>query len=116
MAYISQENKKVIAANIKPILKKYGIKATLSIHNHSTIHLNVKSGKIDFGAKDREVSEYHMAKNYSGVALEFLNEANAALRSAGWYDKSDIMTDYFNTAYYYYIKIGKYNKPYILEI
>jgi hypothetical protein len=30
-----------------------------------------------------------------------------------WFDKSDIMTDYFHTAYYYDISIGQWDKPYI---
>jgi len=29
-----------------------------------------------------------------------------------WYDRSDAMTDYFDTAFYYNISIGDYNKPY----
>ena len=38
-----------------------------------------------------------------------------ALKSADWYDKSDAMTDYFNTAYYVDVNIGKWDKPYSLE-
>jgi len=30
-----------------------------------------------------------------------------------WFDKSDTMTDYFHTAYYYNISIGRWDKPYI---
>ena len=30
-----------------------------------------------------------------------------------WYDKSDAMVDYFDTAYYIDINIGKWNKPYV---
>ena len=30
-----------------------------------------------------------------------------------WYDKSDAMVDYFDTAYYVDINIGKWNKPYV---
>ena len=32
--------------------------------------------------------------------------------SAGWFDKSDIQTDYFHTAYFIGINVGKWNKPY----
>jgi hypothetical protein len=48
MAYMNQEKKKVIAAKLKPVLKKYGVKGSLSVRNHMSIVLNVKSGKIDF--------------------------------------------------------------------
>ena len=29
-----------------------------------------------------------------------------------WFDKSDSMTDYFHTAYYMSIHVGKWDKPY----
>ena len=48
MAYMNQQMKAKIAALLKPILKKYGVKGSLSVRNHSTICLTVKSGKIDF--------------------------------------------------------------------
>ena len=55
MAYMNQEKKAKIAANLKPVLKKYGIKGTLSVRNHSSISLNIKSGKIDFIANSNRV-------------------------------------------------------------
>lgn len=124
MAYVNQEMKAVIAKNIKPILAKYGVKASLAVGNHSTIVLNVKSGKIDFFEDygDREdarkfgidVNPYWFHEHFSGESKAFLTEAFAALKSADWYDESDSMTDYFNTAYYLRINIGKWNKPYVL--
>ena len=42
MAYVSQETKAKIVASVKPIMKKYGLKGTFSVHNHSTICLNLK--------------------------------------------------------------------------
>jgi hypothetical protein len=43
-----------------------------------------------------------------------LKEIKKALMAAGYYDNSDAMTDYFDTAYYYYINVGKWNKPYVV--
>jgi hypothetical protein len=31
-----------------------------------------------------------------------------------WYDRSDAMTDYFDTAFYIHLSIGSYNAPYAL--
>jgi len=125
MAYMSQEKKAKIAALLKPVLKKYGVKGSLSVRNHSTICLTVKSGKIDFFADygDREdarkfgidVNPYWFHEHFVGKSKEFLAKAFAALKSADWYDESDIQTDYFNTAYYFRINVGKWNKPYVLE-
>lgn len=125
MAYMNQEMKATIAKNLKPVLKKFGVKGTLSVSNHSTIVLTLKSGKIDFFADygDREdarkfgidVNPYWFHEHFTGKSKQFLTEAFRALKSANWYDESDIQTDYFNTAYYFRINVGKWNKPYIME-
>lgn len=134
MAYMNQEKKAQIAALIKPLLKEYGLKGTLSVHNYSSINLNIKAGNIDFIGnanavieknvnnhtpydkikKYLDVNVYWVADNYTGVAKEFLLKAVKALQGANYYDNSDAMTDYFDTAYYYGIKIGNWDKPYEL--
>jgi hypothetical protein len=125
MAYMNQEKKKVIAAKLKPVLKKYGVKGSLSVRNHMSIVLNVKSGKIDFfndygDVEDAkkfgiQVNPYWFQDHFTGKAKEFLADAFDALKSAGYYNNSDAQIDYFDTAYYYDINIGKWNKPYSLE-
>jgi hypothetical protein len=134
MAYMNQERKATITNSLKPILAKYGVKGSLSVRNHSSIVLTLKSGKIDFIANSNrvcgndfyqvqrgfrpntsgydQVNPYWFQDHYDGLAKEFLTEAFKALKSAGWYDRSDAMTDYFDTAYYVDINIGKWNKPY----
>jgi hypothetical protein len=114
MAYMNQEKKTKIAAKIKPLLKQYGLKGSLAVRNHSTIVLNIKSGKINFGKDYIQVNTYWVDKNYDGVAREFLEKAVKALKSADWYNNSDSMTDYFDTAYYVDVNIGQWNKPYEL--
>ena len=125
MAYMNQDKKKVIASKLKPVLKKYGVKGTLSVRNHSSIVLNVKAGKIDFFKDygDQEdakkfgiqVNPYWFHDHFEGKAKEFLADAFDALKSAGYYDNSDAQIDYFDTAYYYNINIGNWKKPYVLE-
>ena len=125
MAYMNQQMKATIAKNLKPVLKKFGVKGSLSVRNHSTIVLTLKTGKIDFFADygDREdarkfgidVNPYWFHEHFTGKSKQFLTEAFRALKSANWYDDSDIQTDYFNTAYYFRINVGKWNKPYIME-
>ena len=118
MAYMNQEKKAEINKRLAPILKKYGIKGTLSVRNHSTIVLTVKAGKIDFienyladgkcsdeafvrkhGVLD--VNPYWFSDHFTGEAKEFLTEAFAALKGADYYDESDAQIDYFNTAYFF---------------
>jgi hypothetical protein len=113
MAYMNQEKKKELAPLIKSICKKHEIKATIGVRNYSTLVLNIKSGSIDFDA-DR-VNEYwyheHFAKNEK--ALAFLSEVIPAM-NVGNFDKSDIMTDYFHVGWYIDVKLGRYDKPYVL--
>jgi plastocyanin domain-containing protein len=122
MAYIGQEQKAKIAEVIKPLLKKYGLKGSLSIRHHSTIYLKITEGPIDFscGKADLkgyiQVSEYHLESHYTGTALEFLKQAVDALRSADWYDRSDAQVDHFDTAYYIGINVGGWSKPYKLTV
>ena len=140
MAYMNGEKKAKIAVALKPVLKKYGVKGTLSVRNHSTIVLTLKSGKIDFienyiktdldtpyGNKmsaqqvdhirkyqSLDVNPYWFQEHFTGKTKAFLTEAFAALKCAGWYDKSDAQVDYFNTAYYVDVNVGKWNKPYVV--
>jgi hypothetical protein len=125
MAYMNQEKKAKIAAKLKPVLKKYGVKGSLSVRNHLAITLTLKSGAIDFFEDygDREdarkfgiqVNPYWFHDHFAGKSKEFLTEAFDALKSADYYDNSDAMTDYFDTAYYYGINVGKWNKPYVFS-
>lgn len=113
MAYMSQENKKSIVALAKPILKKYGIKATFAVRRNSTLVCNVKAGKIDFGSTNEQINPYWYHEHFDGKALEFLKELFAVLNKGNW-DKSDPTSDYFNVGWYVDVNIGKYGKPYEL--
>ena len=139
MAYMNQDKKAKIANALKPILAKYKVKGTLSVRNHSTIVLNIKSGAIDFienyietdenknyGKKltadqvayirknnSLDINPYWFQEHYSGVAKEFLTETLKAMKSADWFDESDAQVDYFHTAYYVDVNVGSWNKPYV---
>lgn len=113
MAYMSQSNKKTLAPGIKAVLKKYGMKGTISVGNHSTLMVTLTSGKIDFGTMFADVNTYWIHDHYEGVAKNFLMELKEAMM-VGNYDHSDIQTDYFCVGWYISIRIGKYNKPYIV--
>ncbi len=134
MAYMSQERKAQLAVTIKNVCKTYNIKASLSVHHHSTLVLNIKSGPIDFIKNFNEVEakrnmcrEPHMREHakgsmsvnpywyhehFSGVAKQFLQKVIAAM-NVGNHDNSDIMTDYFDVGWYVQVNIGKWDKPYV---
>ena len=129
MAYVSQELKAKIAPTVKSILKKYGIKGSLAVRDHSTLVLNIASGEIDFVSnfndcsnaahpKGREVRDgyiqvnpYYYSKHFAGRALECMEELVAAMND-GNFDESDSQTDYFHVGWYVNVNVGKWNKAY----
>ena len=131
MAWMNQERKAKIVAAAKPVLAKYGMKATFRCNRHA-ITCTLKSGSIDFLAEmntDRphnrpadvrqsynfDINPYWYDEHYNdGTAKDFIGEMITALKAADYYDRSDISTDYFDTAYYYNLKVGDWNKPYTL--
>lgn len=131
MAYMNQERKAAKAPAIKALCQKYGVKATLAVHNYSTLVLNIKSGEIDFIgnfnqiANNRQTHEWFQpAKGYidvnpywyrdhfNGVAVEFL-EAVFAIMNEGNHNRSDLMTDYHDVGWYTDINVGRWDKDYV---
>lgn len=131
MAYITKAEVQEKTAKLKAIAKKYGITLSVSGSNSSTITVTIRKGKLNFignfmeNQKQAEyaydevplhldINPYWYQERYTGIVLDCLNEIHAVLRE-GHYNYSDAMTDYFNCAWYLYVKIGTWNKPYILE-
>jgi hypothetical protein len=140
MAYISQQEKKELAPAIKAVLKKYGVKGSIAINHHSSLVVNIKSGVLDFlGASqkynDRRAEMRGEAPYNVGGYLQvntswceqwmeeigetkiakFYGDLIKAMKGTRWYNNSDIMTDYFDYAYYIDINVGKWDKDYVLE-
>lgn len=134
MAYVSQEMKRVKAPAIKAVLAKYGMKGTISVDNHSSLVVTLKEGALDLiGEANRfnkeyaerrnerfypvegnySVNTYWIDENYKGKIRSFFKELLAAMRGNDWFDESDAMTDYFHTAFYININVGRWNKPYV---
>lgn len=137
MAYVSQEMKAKIAPAVKALLKKHGLKGSLSVRNHSTLVLTVNSGRIDFiknyndtcsvqprynqqvfnPARDHiSVNPYWCHEHFSGAARDFVVAAVAALKGPDYFDHSDIQTDYFHCSHYVSVDIGRWNRPYTVTV
>jgi hypothetical protein len=136
MAYMSQENKATKAPVIKEILKRYGVKGSLSVNHRSTLVLTIKSSHLDLIGNAKRIAEVrdickpeHMKQHigasmtvnphwfrehFDGQPLEFLTEVLAAM-NVGNHDRSDIQTDYFDVGWYVEVNIGQWDRPYVLE-
>jgi hypothetical protein len=136
MSYMNQERKAELAPGIKSVLKKYGVKGTIGVRDHSTLVVNLKGGKLNIlenwyqtATKYSEVNNYGdkierreyldvnhhwIDEGYSGQVKEFLNELKDAMMVGNW-DRCDIRTDYFDIGWYIDINVGQWNKPYVYE-
>jgi hypothetical protein len=133
MAYMSQEMKKQLAPGIRAVLKKYGVKGTISVRNHSSLAVTLREGPFDFikeanrynqerAARTGEraytvegnfdVNVYHIDSRYTGKMKQFLTELYREMMK-GNHNNSDIMTDYFDVGWYTDISVGRWDKPYV---
>ena len=133
MAYMSQERKKELAPAIRDWCKMYGVKATIAVDNHSTLVVNIKSGRLPFCQNHFDtvnknpryvsanfapevpthirVNPYWFQDHFGGTCRDFLKGLLARMNK-GNHDNSDIMTDYFDVGWYVEVNIGDWDKPY----
>lgn len=140
MAYISAEDVSAIRTELKQAFPKWKFSVRKGAGSLS-VDVTVQQGDIDFveaycakGVDEREaeyarknralqINQYWIKDHWGHSkdaceALVRINEImhNAPGRAGGkkFYDNSDAMTDYFDTAFYTHLNIGAWNKPYAL--
>lgn len=124
MAYMSQEKKKEIHGKLKGVIPK-GWKWSLAVRNHSTLCLTIRSAPINLieeavgekGGLSLDINHYHLERLYfknNKSLLELFKKIKATMND-GNFDNSDIMTDYFHVGWYVDIKIGSWDKPFIVQ-
>lgn len=124
MAFMCADKKRDIAPYVRNILKKFKMKGTLGVNNHSTLVLNIKSGKLDLLGNyekmtNREVSyiqvnQYRINLDFDGECREFLESIVSAM-NVGNHDNSRPEEDYFDVGWYISINVGKWNEPYVMK-
>jgi hypothetical protein len=134
MAYMNQENKAKIAANLKKVVPA-GWKYSLAVRNHSTLVFTLRQAPVDIlgnirGAVEAkgnayddspnkvkvetywQVNPYYVESQFTGEVRDVMLRIKDALNDGNW-DKSDIQTDYFNVGWYVDINIGSWNDPFL---
>lgn len=127
MAYISAEECKEIRKELKKEFPKY----KFSVRKRScSVSVDLLKSDIDFRREFRDPSDtyqsinnYFIDKHYSKKSANLLNKIMKIIKTAPakaengqeWFDASDIMTDYFHTAFYIDMSIGSYDKPYVYQ-
>lgn len=136
MAFMNQEHKAVIAANLKGVMPK-GWKYSLGVRYNSTIVLTIASAPVDLMAEAKRVIEarqarlephmrsrvtdathldvnhYHLKNQFDESLTVF--ERIVAVLNGGNYDRSVLQADYFDVGWYVSISVGRWDKPFTVR-
>lgn len=122
MAYISADDVKAIRNELKQAFPNWKFSVRKGSGSLS-VDVTILQGDAAFeGSTYQQVNQYwikdHWKDAYDCRVLTQINEImhNAPGRAGGkkFYDNSDAMTDYFDTAFYTHLSIGAWNKNYAL--
>jgi hypothetical protein len=125
MAYISATDVQAIRTELKAKFPKWKFSVRKGSGSLS-VDVNIMQGTESFddhfsnGRRYAQVNQYwikdHFADSSERQAIEMINEImhNAPGRAGGkvYFDESDAQTDYFHTAFYTHLSIGKWDKDY----
>lgn len=127
MAYMNQERKASLAAEVAKVMPK-NWKYTMSVRHHSTIVLTIREADVDLIGDNlraqqfheqrpthHDVNEFHLHTEYTNAKTLKIMQAIRAALNVGNHDKSDIQSDYFDVGWYVDIQIGKYNSPFVFR-
>jgi hypothetical protein len=125
MAYISATDVQAIRTELKAKFPKWKFSVRKGSGSLS-VDVNIMQGTASFddqfsnGRRYAQVNQYwikdHFKDSSERQAIEMINEImhNAPGRAGGkvYFDESDAQTDYFHTAFYTHLSIGKWDKDY----
>ena len=133
MAYVTTAE---VSAIRKALKAKYpNMKFSVRNRDHTSVDVSIMKSDIDFSdilvvpcgnygsdetkAVDNVSVNHYYPDNYGKFAdlfkgiLEIIKKAPGTVEGGReWFDKSDSMSDYFHTAFYIDLSIGKWDKPY----
>lgn len=122
MAYISTKEVKAIREELKKAFPmfRFGVRKD----HYSSVSVTIKKGPelpeevFTHGEGYAQLNQYY-PQNYGKFAktfekiVEIVKTAPAKAEGGrAYYDNSDAMTDYFDTAFYMHFNVGAWNKPY----
>lgn len=125
MAYITADDVAAIRKELKAAFPKW--KFSVRKDNHLAVAVTILKGTCSFedgfkhGKRHAQVNQYWISEHWTdaeeAMVLTKINEImhNApgrANKDRKFYDNSDAMTDYFDTAFYTHLSIGGWNKEY----
>jgi hypothetical protein len=126
MAYMNQEKKAKIAAALKQVVPA-GWKYSLRVRNHSTIVMTVSAAPFNLIAAFKasqyfdpatasytDVNPYHYRDHLEDECVADVFEKIFECLNIDNFDNSDIQTDYFHVGHYADLRIGAWDKPFVV--
>ena len=134
MAYITKEESAVVRADLKEAFPE--LKFSVRIRDNTNHTVSIMAGPYDFvetrkkdpyrehfdeqmGAEEFIIKRDHFDVNHYHLDRSEIVNHKAILQKVvkiamkNHWDKSDMMTDYFNCAFYFHLEVGQWNKPYV---
>lgn len=107
-----------IKKHLKNYAKSEGLTIGFRMNRYSSCTVTLKSAPYPVFSEEKDyaqINQYYIDRaeyltSYGRVVCETIN--NIIKKTGDWWDKSDPMTDYFHTAFYYHIHIGSWDKPF----
>jgi hypothetical protein len=99
MAYMNQDKKRTKSPFITALLKQYGMKGSLAVRDYSTLVLTLRSGALNLESLE--------GKAFLAAMSVVMNEGN--------YNNSDYRSDYHDVGWYVDIRVGTWDKPYLVN-
>ena len=117
MAYLTKTQVKETREALKVAFPDFKFLVRRSTGGRSSINVSIMSGPVDFGDLDmpKSVNPYHVGTLFEDHQVGFLEAVIKVIKygtERQWYDNSDPMTDYFDTAFYLDVELGRWQKPY----
>mgnify|MGYP001388376792 FL=1 len=128
MAYIGADSVKAIRVALKAEFPE--IRFSVTNDNHSSVVVSIMESPYNL-INEHTADEADIKSGYVNInhyyPERYAHEAlyqriwdivkiapfNAGTEDEPWYDRSDIMTDYFDVSYYFTLRVGKWNKAYV---
>jgi len=99
-----------------------GLAVTVAIMAGDTDFSDLWAGKAkgDYSYGYTDINCYHITKENYGKHAKLFDDIVEIIKTApanaedgrAWFDKSDAMTDYFHTAFYFDLHVGKWDREY----
>jgi hypothetical protein len=125
MAYMNQERKSLLAAELKKVVP-HGWKYSLAVRHHSTVVMTITEAPFDLLASlnlregqarptSVSVNTHHVRHHFEDECVADVFEAIASALNTGNHDRSDSQSDYFDVGWYVDVRVGRWDKPFTVS-